>query len=177
MKRYGDWMQTATGGQFWPLDPKEDEIVIEDIAAALSKMCRFGGHCLRFYSVAEHCVHIANAAPPHLKLAALLHDASEAYLSDIVRPVKQFLGNYLEIESKIEQTIASKYGLQWPWNKEIKRLDNAILADERIQNMAKPPAPWNEIEPPLGITLGFWDPATANTNFIIAFCNYYYANK
>ena len=168
-ERRGDWMQTATGRQFWPLDPRPDEVHIEDIAAALSKVCRFGGHCLQFYSVAEHCVHVANAAPAPFALDALLHDASEAYLCDIIRPIKPYLTNYLDIEARLEHVIATRFGLQWPLAREVKRLDNAILADERAQVMAPPPADWRLSEPSLGVTLQFWSPRAAETKFIDAY--------
>lgn len=171
--RKGDWMQTYTGGQFWPMDPRPDEVRIEDISAALSKLCRYGGQCTRFYSVAEHCVHVANAAPDGLKLAALLHDASEAYLSDVIRPIKSFLSNYLEIEAGLERVIAERFGLTWPMPAEVKRLDTAILADERDQVMAPPPVPWPQTtEPALGVTLRFWTPARAQYEFAVAFYRY-----
>jgi hypothetical protein len=170
--RRGDWMQTVSGRQFWPLDPRAEEVHIEDIAGALSKLCRYGGQCLRFYSVAEHCVHVANYAPEGLKLAALLHDASEAYLSDVIRPIKSHLTNYLEIEAGLERVIAQRFGLTWPMPVEVKRLDTAILADEREQNMAAPPIPWQQNDPPLGVTLQFWVPQRAEREFLRAFFRY-----
>jgi uncharacterized protein len=89
-------MQTYTGLAFWPLDPRPDEIRLVDIAHALSKLCRYGGQCLSFYSVAEHSLLVASKAPDHLKLVALMHDASEAYLLDIPRPIKRHLAGYAE---------------------------------------------------------------------------------
>lgn len=171
--RKGDWMQTYTGAQFWPLDPRVDEVRFEDIAAGLSKLCRYGGQTILFYSVAEHCVHVARHAPEGLQLDALLHDASEAYLCDIIRPIKSHLTNYLDIEAGLERVIARKFGLHWPWHPDIKRLDTAILADERDQVMAPPPVPWPQtIEPPLGVTLQFWTPAQAQYEFTTAFYRY-----
>jgi hypothetical protein len=76
--RRGDWMQTFTGRRFWPLDPRGEDVLIEDIAHALSLLTRYGGHCTRFYSVAEHSVLLARAATPENALWLLLHDASEA---------------------------------------------------------------------------------------------------
>jgi hypothetical protein len=171
--RKGDWMQTAGGKQFWPLDPRPEEVFIGDIAGALSKLCRYGGQCLQFYSVAEHCVHVANYAPDELKLTALLHDASEAYLSDVIRPIKSHLTNYLDIEAGLERVIADRFGLAWPWAPEVKRLDTAILADERDQAMAPPPVPWSQTtEPALGVTLQFWTPKRARAEFLMAFRQY-----
>ncbi len=172
-ERNGQWMQTVTGRRFWPIDPRADEIDIRDISGALSKLCRFGGQSLRFYSVAEHCVLMAERAPDDLKLTALLHDASEAYLCDIIRPIKPFLSNYYEIEERLERAVADRFGLVYPWAPEVKRLDTAILADERDQAMAPPPVPWSQTtEPPLGVTLQFWSPMLAEAEFLLAFRRY-----
>lgn len=170
--RKGDWMQLASGRQFWPLDPRPEEIFIEDIAAALSKLCRYGGHCLRFYSVAEHCVLMARVALPELKLAALMHDASEAYLSDVIRPIKRHMTQYGAIEETLEKVIARRFDLTWPMPAEVKRLDNAIIGDEVAQNMAPPPVPWRERDAPLGVTLQFWSPDEARREFTAAFAAY-----
>src|SRR5271156_4912831 len=80
------WIQTFTGKKFYPFNPKPQDIDIRDIAHALSNICRFTGHTKRFYSVAEHSRNVAKLVPAHMKLQALLHDASEAYLCDIARP-------------------------------------------------------------------------------------------
>lgn len=168
-ERAGDWMQTFTGVQFWPLDPHLDEIVIEDIAHALAHNCRYNGHCLRFYSVAEHCVHVSRSVPYHLQLSGLLHDASEAYLADIPRPIKPWLANYADIEKTLEECIAEKYGLIYPWHPLIKVADESILADEQQQNMEHPPANWNLRHPPLGVTLQFWSPDEAEHEFLKRF--------
>jgi len=90
--RRGDWIQTAvTKKQFWPLDPRPEDVHIEDIAHALTNICRFGGHTKDYYSVGQHSVLCSEHAPPDLALAALLHDAAEAYCGDIPRPWKKFL--------------------------------------------------------------------------------------
>ena len=166
--RKGDWMQTITGRQFWPLDPKPEEVFIEDIAGALSNLCRYGGHCLRFYSVAEHCVLLSRATET-VALDALMHDASEAYLCDVIRPIKHYLGNYVTLEDALQNVIAKRFGLTWPMSREVKRLDDAILADEQSQVMAKPPADWQLPEPPLGIVLQFWTPKRAKVEFLQRF--------
>jgi hypothetical protein len=171
--RKGDWMTTATGRAFWPLDPQPEDICIEDIAAALSKLCRFGGHTVKFYSVAEHLVHCANKAPAGFGLATLMHDASEAYLSDVIRPIKAHLTNYKAIEADLERVIATKFALPWPMPPEVKALDEAIIADEKEQACApSPPIPWshwNNDTKPLGVTLQFWKPKRAEREFLRAF--------
>jgi hypothetical protein len=172
----GGWMQTYTGGPFWPLDPRHSEIRFDDIAGSLSKLCRFNGHCVRFYSVAEHCVHVAKAAPVGLQLTALMHDASEAYLADVPRPIKPHLPGYYKIEDALSAVIAQRFDLVHPLPPEIKRLDTAALGAERAQNMAHmdvPPALWGDVEPPLpGMVLQFWDPARAKYEFATAFYRY-----
>lgn len=167
--RRGDWMQTVSGVEFYPLDPRPQEIHIEDIAHSLSMLCRYGGHAHTFYSVAEHCVHVANAAPDELKLTALMHDASEAYLTDVIRPVKPFLSNYISFENRLMRAIADRFDFQWPMPPEVKRLDNAILVDERDQAMTRPPRDWNLPEPALGIELQFWTPQKARYEFLASF--------
>lgn len=167
--RRGDWMQTVSGVEFYPLDPRPQEIHIEDIAHSLSMLCRYGGHSHTFYSVAEHCVHVANAAPDELKLTALMHDASEAYLTDIIRPVKPFLSNYISFENRLMRAIADRFDFQWPMPPEVKRLDNAILVDERDQAMTRPPRDWNLPEPALGVELQFWTPQKARYEFLASF--------
>lgn len=173
-QRKGDWMQLASGRAFWPIDPRVEEIHIEDIAAALSKLCRYGGHCTRFYTVAEHCVLMASAAPPSLALSALMHDASEAYLADVIRPVKMHLTNYKTIEAELERCIALRFVLPWPMPVEVKRLDEAIIADERDQAMVQTTLEWSQWTPvpPLGVTLKFWAPAEAEREFLAAFRRY-----
>ena len=85
MKRKGDWMQTHSGIQFWPLDPRPEDILIEDIAHALSNQCRFAGHCCFHYSVAQHSVLVSENVPAQDAMWGLLHDAGEAYLVDLPR--------------------------------------------------------------------------------------------
>ncbi|MDI1288693.1 MAG: hypothetical protein PSX37_01920 [bacterium] len=96
--RIGDWMNTFTGQKFYPLDPRADEVHAPDIAKALSQICRYGGHTSQHYSVAEHCVLMSLAVAPEHALFALLHDATEAYVGDMVRPLKQALPEYRAIE-------------------------------------------------------------------------------
>lgn len=162
-------MQTATGRKFWPLDPRPNEVCIEDIAHALSMLCRFGGHCLRFYSVAEHSVLLARAAPGPHKLWALLHDAAEAYVLDMVRPVKPHLVGYSEIEARVMRAICVHFHLHLDSPSIIKTLDRQMLSDEREQNMAPAPEPWKNAAEPLGVTLQFWEPQRAHAEFLAEF--------
>lgn len=167
------WIATSTGTAFNVIDPRVEDVHIDDIASSLSKQCRYAGHTKRFYSVAEHCVHVARLAPPDRKMEALLHDGSEAYLLDIPRPIKKAMPEYRVIEDRLMTVIATKFGFSWPMSAEITALDNRILHDEVQQNMvAVPGVPWGIPGDPLGITLGFWTPARARNEFIRAFYTY-----
>ena len=172
--RFGDWMQTFTGRQFWPMDPRPSEIEIDDIAHSLAMQCRYAGHCNRFYSVAEHSVHVASwvakVAPRPYALAGLLHDATEAYLVDVPRPVKPFLPGYKEAEARLWNVVAERffgYALAIPAI--VHEADNRILNDERQQNMSTPPQEWAHTGDPLGITLEFWTPEQAEFQFLTTF--------
>ncbi|QIG65782.1 HD superfamily hydrolase [Ochrobactrum phage vB_OspM_OC] len=145
-ERKGDWMQTATGGKYWPIDPRPEEVSIEDIAHALSLMCRFNGHCNEFYSVAEHSYYVSLLVPPEYALEALLHDASEAYIADIVRPAKRFIDGYVDIEDRNMKAISERFGLNYPMSPEVKRADTILLATEAKQIMVKEPDDWKLAE-------------------------------
>lgn len=173
MNRKGDWMQTYSGIQYWPLDPDPKEVNIEDIAHALSLSCRYNGHCLRFYSVAEHSVHLSQYVTEDAALWALLHDASEAYITDIIRPIKPHLTNYYTLEDLNMKAICERFGLPELMPSEVKDADNRILLDELNQNMTKPPAPWNIPGTPLGVDLNFWSPETAELMFLNRFHELY----
>lgn len=168
-ERQGDWIQTAMGHQFWPMDPRPEDIDIDDVAHALSLLCRYGGHCLRFYSVAEHSVLLASKVAPENRLWALLHDASEAYLVDVPRPIKRFLGGYKEAEDKIMRAVCDRFGLRGEMPEEVKSLDTRILTDERHQNMAPAPKPWSTDAEPIGVILQYWQPVRARREWLAAF--------
>lgn len=171
--RLGKWMQTYTGKQFWPMDPRPEEICIEDIAHALAHQCRYAGHCREFYSVAEHSAIIASWLDHHygpkVAFAGLMHDAPEAYLVDVPRPVKPFLLGYNEAEEHLWLAIAGRFGLPNELPPEVLMADNRILNDERDQNMSEPPVPWEGDSEPLGVDLAFADPKEAEEIFLGAF--------
>lgn len=130
-KQRGTAIATYNGSRFFVNDPTPEEIDINVIAHALSNLCRFGGHCSQFYSVAEHSIRVASILPPELQLTGLLHDASEAYLVDMPRPIKIIMPQYLEIEGKIMESVATKFNLFWPMPDHVKWADNALLAAEK----------------------------------------------
>jgi len=118
-QRTGDWIQVHTGRPFWPLDPRPEDFDILDIAQGLSLQCRFGGQSAVYYSVAQHSVFVSEIcereAADDLKrttaLAGLLHDASEAFISDIPRPVKKHLPEFQAIEDRLWKAVQERWEL------------------------------------------------------------------
>lgn len=153
----GPWKQTYSGRQFFPLDPKPEDIDILDIAKALSRICRYGGHLDFHYSVAQHCVLVARdleerGLDRQTQFAGLLHDAAEAYLGDVCGTFKdlpQFEG-YRELEYCLERTIEHRYGLPYGWlnHPEVKRSDARLLATEYRYLVPNSQDPWGLKEPP-----------------------------
>lgn len=169
--RIGDFMQTYTGRKFWPLDPRPGEVFIEDIAHSLSLQCRYAGHCVRFYSVAEHCVLMARKLRwegANVALWALLHDAAEAYTVDVPRPLKQHLVGYKEVEAKVMDAIAVRYGLAAEMPAVVHDADNRIIGDELVNLV---PMEWHEhyAGQELGVELRYWSPEKAKEEFIVTF--------
>ena len=172
--RFGSWMQTYTGRQFWPMDPRASEIDIEDIAHSLSMQCRYAGHCEAFYSVAEHSVHVAEwlqaGGMPHLVvLQGLLHDAPEAYLVDVPRPVKPFLTGYKAAEEAVWKQVALRFGIPETLSPAVHEADSRILHDERAQNMRPCATDWDLVGEPLYIDLDLWTPTAAKREFLELF--------
>ncbi len=125
-----NWIMTYTKKKFYPLAPKREDIDIEDIAHSLSMLCRFNGHCPKFYSVAEHSILVSSLLPDEYKLWGLLHDAGEAYLSDIPRPIKNSLKGFENYEDKILKEVIEKHALIFPMPKEVKKADDDMLEIE-----------------------------------------------
>ncbi|KKN17534.1 hypothetical protein LCGC14_0964920 [marine sediment metagenome] len=174
-QRDGDWIQTFTERQFWPLDPKPEDVCIEDIAHALSLTCRYGGHCKRFYSVAEHSIHVAAgvwaAGGDYLeRLRALLHDAGEAYLCDVPRPVKPCLPGFAAVEARIEAVIAETFNIGTLVKSPlIKEIDTRILVDEVGVLMGKRVNWHRKFGPPVGVAIPAWAPEDAEGTFLREF--------
>jgi hypothetical protein len=136
---------TFMGEEFTPLDPDIDKIHIEDIAHALSLLCRANGHIVHFFSIAQHSVNCANEAKARglsakIQLACLIHDASEAYISDITRPVKYYLSEYKVIEKRLQDVIYTRF-LGAPLSNDefesVNLIDNDMLVHEFDSLMKK----------------------------------------
>lgn len=168
--RVGDWMQTVTGKQFWPLDPRPEDIDIKDIASALSKQCRFGGHCDWHYSVAQHCVYVSHQVPAEHQLAALMHDSTEAYCIDVPRPLKRSLIGYAKIEERIWLAIATKFALPLRLHTCIHEADESVLLAEKAQLLRPGPAWTLDTKAlPANITIRMWTPDMAREAFLSRF--------
>lgn len=122
---------TASGQYVDVLRPEQHRFDIEDIAHALSHICRFCGHVREFYSVAQHSVLVSGMLGPSAALAGLLHDASEAYLGDVTLPLKGALPEYLKIEQRMQAAIMRQFGALPGCEAEVKYADLALLATER----------------------------------------------
>jgi 5'-deoxynucleotidase YfbR-like HD superfamily hydrolase len=129
----GPYVRTLSGLKFHLADPRVDEIDIRDIAEGLSKECRYNGQCKGFYSVAEHSLLVSSVLPDRLKLAGLLHDATEAYYKDITRPLKSLLPEYQRLEHNGWLVIAARFGLDRIMDPLIKQADDAVAEAEMLQ--------------------------------------------
>lgn len=165
------WIQTYTGRLFYPLAPRPEDVHIDDVAHALSLLCRYTGHTRVFYSIAQHSVLASNYAPPEHALWALLHDASEAYLCDMARPVKLLMPEYLQAEEALERCVAARFALSWPMPAPVREVDRRLLATERRDLMAPPPRPWVSTEriDPYPEVIAAWTPRVAEVQFLARF--------
>ncbi len=171
----GTTIRLESGRYLDLLNPKPDDIVIEDIAGALSRICRFGGHVSRFYSVAEHSWHAcaqarADGLPVEYQRAALLHDATEAYLGDVVKPLKVLLKDYQWIEGAFTHVILERFRLSRSvamWDA-IKEIDQAMLIAERKALFSRDGVAWageSDVRS-LPVQVRCWNPDQARWEFL-----------
>ncbi len=159
----GAYIKTYSGVNFYPFDPKVEDVNIVDIAHALALQCRFNGHTNRFYSVAQHCIEVAKKCSPENQLWGLLHDAPEAYISDLASPIKKNMPEFQRAEATILKVIVEKYrlklgslpngvplqhysGVMEP--QEVKDVDVKMLVTEARDLLGLFPNPWGmDVEP------------------------------
>jgi uncharacterized protein len=128
------WISLLSGARFNYNKPEESDVTIEDVASALSNVCRFSGHLPRFYSVAQHLVntsHIVPMVPVELAFTGLMHDTAEAFTNDLPTPLKWAFPIFKELELKIEAAMSEKFGFQFPYPPEIKEADTVMLMLEK----------------------------------------------
>ena len=166
------WIETYSGHAFYPMNPTQETIDIIDIAHALSMNCRYNGHCNRFYSVAEHSVVMSQNVDPRFALQALLHDAAEAYICDIPRPLKPLLRGYQEQENRLLEAIYIRFGVV-PTDESdaaVHEADMRMLATEKpklIGDRYEWPSIANVL--PYEQPLGCWNPALGEAEFLFRF--------
>lgn len=162
---------TANGTYFDLLAPDTNNIDIEVIAHALSNICRFTGHTMDFYSVAQHSYHASFLVPPEHAMAALLHDAAEAYIGDIATPLKRLLPDYALIEMKVEAAVFDYFEIPLPFHASVKRADLVMLATEDRDLLPSHSDKWFEgtdIEP-MTDNITCWPPHDAQMKFLARF--------
>jgi hypothetical protein len=166
------WIQTFTGKAFHYDAPTPEMVNIRDIAHALSNLCRFGGHTECFYSVAEHSILVSHLVHPMYAMQGLLHDATEAYVVDVPRPLKELLTDYQDVEYHVWQVIAAKFGLPELLHPSIKLADNMVLLTERNALLKQPPPiPWTWAKglEPAKVEINCYQSATVERMFLKRF--------
>jgi uncharacterized protein len=164
------WIQTFTGKRFAPLNPVIESIDIEDIAHSLSMQCRFSGHTKFHYSVAYHSILVSEFCDSKDALAGLLHDASEAYLVDIPKPLKEApeFSAYKRIENKMQSKIFEKYGLDYEPDS-VKQADRRMLATEAGQLLNTLHPTWMMKADPYPVVLLELSPSKVKSMFLDRF--------
>lgn len=130
-----------SGRLFDFLRPELNEVSVEDVAHGLAHTCRYGGQCDGFFSVAEHSVLVSEVVNSS-QLAALFHDAAEAFVGDMPRPLKQLLPEFRLIEKRIEQALFARFGIPWPVPSHVKQADYTVMAAEQRVLMPSGTNPW-----------------------------------
>ena len=166
--RKGGFISTYTGKKFYPLDPRPEEIDIYDIAHALSNQCRFAGHCTGFYSVAQHCVLVSLMCPEKDAMWGLLHDATEAYLSDVPSPLKrcpEFVF-YRDAETNLMHAICDVFRLDRDEPPSVKLVDKRILATEARDMTMTEGRGWVTEAEPYDFHIKPWSPEYARARYL-----------
>jgi len=155
---------------FYPLDPDAESIEPLDIAHSLALQNRYNGHTVFGWSVAAHCVQVSRFTCPEHALWGLLHDATEAYLGDVIRPLKQHLPEYRAAEDRLMEVIAERFGLIGQTPDCVHEADSRILLDERAVLLGPAPAPWGyEHLGPLGAAIDELTAAQARDQWLDRF--------
>lgn len=168
MVDHNAWIQTSSGRCFPVLHPTADDVDIEDVAHALSNLCRFAGHTKEYYSVAQHSVLVSHHVSPEHALQALLHDAPEAYIVDLPRPLKHsgMVDGYKVIEDRVWAAVAEHFFLFEEIHPEVKLADNRALFTEQRDLIGKQAKPWTGQTEPYQGTIVPLTPKQAKSQFL-----------
>jgi uncharacterized protein len=166
----GPTILLSSGVYFNYEHPDQSAFSIGDIAKGLSNTCRFGGQCPRFYSVAEHCVLMSDCVPADLAFEALMHDAAEAFICDMPKPLKMLLPDYKVVEGRVEAAMAARFQIPAKMTPAVKEMDIRMLAAEQQQVMGNSHK-WHhthglEAAP---VKVEFWSPEMAEMQFLARF--------
>lgn len=163
----GPTILLSTGAYFDYGDPENSAFTIEDIANGLAMTCRFGGQCRRHYSVAQHSWHMSYVVPPQDALAALMHDAAEAFVGDLPKPLKVLLPEYKSIEIRIENAIFDRFRIARPLPASIKEADVRMLVTEQREVMHnRDDWDYTRGREPYQFALPIWAPHEARAQFL-----------
>ena len=130
--KVGTAIELLSGKMFDYTNPEDCEVEIDDIAGALSNICRFSGHLPQFYSVAQHAVNVSRIVPVGHEKSGLLHDTAEAFTNDLPTPLKTALPVFKELEVAIESAMSRRFGFQYPLSDEVKLADLQMLKIEKV---------------------------------------------
>lgn len=162
------WIQTYTGRSIVPEDMRPADVNIEDIAHALSLLCRFTGHSKFPYSVGQHSILVSHACAPEDAFWGLLHDASETYLGDVASPLKRtpYLAGYRALEERVQVAICDRFGLAHAMPPSVAKADLVLLATEARDVMGPAPKSWGLTESPLHEAIEPLDPWQVERRFL-----------
>ena len=165
-----NYVCTYLGNRFYPSEPRIDRIDIEDIAHGLAFQCRFNGQTTRFYSVAQHSLMVAALVSPRLRLPALLHDAAEAYLGDMVKPLKRLFPEFSRLEIGVLDLIGQRFSVNLRSQPAIEKADLVALATEKRDLMPHSTETWTSLAgiSPLPELIDPWSPEEAKQRFMEA---------
>jgi hypothetical protein len=164
------WITTFSGKTFNVLEPRAEDVCIEDIAHALSMQCRFTGHVRHFYSVAQHSILVSMLCPQEYALWGLLHDASEAYIGDMSAPLKHTpeMARYRTTEKRIMAAVVSRFGLEPKEPLAVKDTDRRLLLAE-ARDMGLDVTGWYSEHKPFDQHIRPMSPEMAEFEFLYRF--------